>query len=98
MGIARMCTANLIAEYKVEFCKYKQNSSRSVRFTGHRHSAEARAKMAKSNIERNKARAIKCKEQGINYRSYAQDACKNIDVKDFCKARVKAIDSSKIII
>lgn len=98
MGIARNVTNNLIAEYKVEFCKYKQNSSRSVRFTGHRHSAEARAAIAKSTIERNKARAIKCKEQGINYRNYRQDACTHIEVVNFCKARAKAIDSSKIII
>ena len=97
-GVARNVTNNLIAEYKVEFCKYKQNSSRSARFTGKKHSAETRAKIAKSTIERNKARVIACKAQGINYRTYAKDACKNIDVGNFCNNnRIKSI-SDKIIV
>ena len=98
-GVARNVTNNLIAEYKVEFCKYKQNSSRSARFTGKKHSAETRAKIAKSTIERNKARAINCAEQGINYRHYKQDADKQIEVANFCNnTRINSISSDKIII
>ena len=98
-GIARIVTNNLIAEYKVEFCKYKQNSSRSARFTGKKHSAETRAKIAKSTTERNKARAINCAEQGINYRHYKQDADKQIEVANFCNnTRINSISSDKIII
>lgn len=96
-GIARNVTNNLIAEYKVEFVKYKM-SSHSRGFTGKKHSAETRAKIAAASIKCNAARAIMCKEQGLNYRNYVKDADKNIDVNDFCKSRVKAIDSSKIII
>ena len=82
-GIARNVTNKLIAEYKVEFCKYKM-SSHSRGFTGHRHSAETRAKISKASIACNKARAIKCSEQGLNYRNYVQDANKQIEVANFC--------------
>jgi hypothetical protein len=97
-GIARMCTTNLIAEYKVEFVRYKM-SSHSRGFTGKKHSAETKAAIRKSTIERNKARVIMCKEQGLNYRHYKQDACKNIVVADFGNnTRRKTIYSDKIII
>lgn len=96
-GIARNVTSNLIAEYKVEFVRYKM-SSHSCGFTGHRHSAETRAKISKASIACNAARAIKCSEQGLNYRNYVKDSDKQIEVADFGKARVKDIDSSKIII
>ena len=97
IGIARMCTTNLIAEYNIEFCKWKK-SSPSLGFTGHRHSAKSRAAIGKSTIERNKARVIMCKEQGINYRNYTQDADKQIEVANFSNnTRIKSI-SDKIIV
>lgn len=97
LGAARNVTNNLIAEYKVEFVKNKM-SSHSSGFTGKKHSAETRAKMSAATIKCNAARAIMCKEQGINYRNYVKDADKQINVDNFCKASVKVIDSSKIII
>lgn len=98
MGIARNVTSHLIAEYKIEFCKYK-NSSHSCGFTGRSHSAKTREAIAKATIERNKARAIACKEQGTNYRNYKQEADSKIEVVNFCnKARAKSISSDKIII
>lgn len=97
MGIARNTTSNLIAEYNIEFCKYKKRVP-SFGFTGKTHSAEARAAIRKSTIARNAARVIACKEQGLNYRTYAQDACKHIEVADFCNnTRIKTI-SEKIIV
>ena len=97
-GIARMCTTNLIAEYHIEFCKWKK-SSHSRGFTGKKHSAETKAAIRKSTIERNKARAIMCKEQGLNYRHYKQDAEKQIVVDNFFNnTRVKTISSDKIIV
>ena len=93
---ARMCTSNLIAEYNIEFCKNK-TSVPSFGFAGHRHSAKSRAAIGKSTIERNKERVITCKEQGINYRNYKQDADKQIEVADFSNSRVKSI-SDKIIV
>jgi len=97
MGIARNVTNNLIAEYKVEFVRYKM-SSHSRGFTGHRHSAETRAKIAAATIARNKARVIMCKEQGVNYRHYKQDADKQIEVVNFNNTRRKSISSDKIIV
>lgn len=97
-GIARNVTNNLIAEYKISFVKYKM-SSHSRGFTGKKHSAETRAKIAAASIKCNAARAIKCKEQGINYRNYVKDADKQIKVDNFCNNnRIKSIDSDKIII
>ena len=96
IGIARKCTTNLIAEYHIEFCKYKKNTP-SFGFTGHRHSEKTKAVIAKSTIELNKARVITCKEQGINYRNYKQDADKQIEVVDFNNTRAKSI-SEKIIV
>ena len=93
---ARNVTNNLIAEYKVEFVKYKM-SSHSRGFTGKTHSDEAKAKIAAASIKCNAARAITCKEQGINYRNYKQDADKQIEVVDFNNTRVKSI-SEKIIV
>ena len=96
-GVARSTTSNLIAEYQVEFCKYK-TSNPSFGFTGKTHSAKARSAIRKSTIERNAARVIACKEQGVNYRTYAQDACKNIEVADFSNnTRIKTM-SEKIIV
>ena len=97
IGIARKCTTNLIAEYKIEFSKYKHSSSPSFGFTGHRHSAKTRAAISEATIELNKARVINCKEQGINYRNYKQDADKQIEVANFNNTRVKSI-SDKIIV
>jgi hypothetical protein len=102
-GVARNVTNNLIAEYKVEFVKYKMSSSHSRGFTGKKHSAETRAKIAAASIKCNAARAIKCKEQGLNYRNYKQDADKNIDVANFSKTfnnntRISSISSENIII
>ena len=97
LGVARSTTSNLIAEYHIEFCKYK-TSNPSFGFTGKTHSAKARSAIRKSVIERNKARVIACKEQGVNYRTYAQDACKHIEVADFNNTRVKSISSDKIIV
>lgn len=97
-GVARNVTNNLIAEYKVEFVKYKM-SSHSLGFTGKKHSAETRAKIAAASIKCNAARAIKCKEQGINYRHYKQDADAKIEVVNFSNDyRLKSISSDKIII
>ena len=95
-GVARSTTSNLIAEYHIEFCKWKKRAP-SCGFTGKTHSAKVRAAIRKSVIERNKARVIMCSEQGLNYRNYRQDACAHIEVADFCKARVKSI-SEKIIV
>lgn len=101
-GIARNVTNNLIAEYKVEFVKYKM-SYHSRGFTGKKHSAETRAKISAASIKCNAARAIACKEQGINYRNFKQDADKQIDVANFSKTfnnntRISSISSDKIII
>lgn len=98
-GIARSTTSNLIAEYHIEFCKYKKRNP-SFGFTGKTHSAKARAAISKAVIERNKARVIMCSEQGLNYRNYKQDADKRIEVANFCcnNNRIKTIDSDKIII
>ena len=96
-GVARKTTSNLIAEYHVEFCKWKKRAQ-SFGFTGKTHSAETRAAMSKAAIARNKARAIKCKEQGVNYRTYRQDADKLIEVDNFCNnTRIKTM-SEKIIV
>ena len=97
IGIARKCTTNLIAEYHIEFCKYK-HSCPSFGFTGKKHSDETKAVIAKSTIELNKARVIMCKEQGINYRNYKQDANKQIEVANFNYTRAKSISSDKIIV
>jgi len=98
LGVARSTTSNLIAEYHIEFCKYK-TSNPSFGFTGKTQSAKARAAISAATIARNKARAIMCKEQGLNYRHYKQDACKNIVVADFCNNnRRKTISSDKIIV
>ena len=96
-GVARSTTTNLIAEYQVEFCKWKK-SNQSFGFTGHRHSAETRAAMSKAAIARNKARAIRCKEQGINYRNFRQDAEKQIVVADFGNNNHIKTISEKIIV
>lgn len=98
MGIARHTTTALIDEYKVEFCKYKK-SAPSFGFTGRSHSAKVRAVISKTTIERNKARVIMCKEQGLNYRTYRQDADKQIEVANFSNNdRLTSISSDKIII
>ena len=98
LGVARSTTSNLIAEYKIEFCKYKK-SNPSFGFTGKTQPAKARAAISAATIARNKARAIMCKEQGLNYRHYRQDACKNIVVDDFFNStRRKTIDTDKIIV
>lgn len=98
LGIARNTTSKLIAEYHIEFCKRKP-SNPSCGFTGKKHSAETRAAMSKAAIARNKARAIRCKEQGIKYRNFRQDAEKQIVVADFGNnTRIKSISSDKIII
>ena len=98
LGVARSTTSNLIAEYHIEFCKCKK-SAPSFGFTGKTHSDEARAAIRKSVIERNKARVIMCKEQGLNYRNYRQDADNKIVVDNFCNNNhIKTIDSDKIII
>lgn len=62
MGVARYTTTDLIDEYHIEFCKNK-SSNPSFGFSGRSHSAKARAAISEATIERNKARAIKCKEQ-----------------------------------
>ncbi len=70
-----------------------------IGFTGRSHSAKVRAIISKSTIERNAARAIMCAEQGINYRTYRQDADKQIEVANFSNNdRVTSISSDKIII
>lgn len=100
LGVARSTTSNLIAEYHIEFCKYK-TSNPSFGFTGKTHSAKARATIRKSTIERNKARVIMCREQGINYRTYRQDADKQIKVETFNKTVSKTFSktiSDKIIV
>ena len=96
IGVARNCTTNLIAEYNVQFCKNK-TSTPSFGFTGRSHSAKARAAIGKSTAERNKERVITCKEQGVNYRNYRQDACTHIEVANFDNTRIKSI-SDKIIV
>ena len=98
MGIARMCTSNLIAEYNIEFCKNK-TSVPSFGFTGKTHSAKSRAAIAKSTIERNAVRVIACSEQGLNYRTCRQDSDNKIEVANFSNnTRVKSISSDKIIV
>lgn len=97
-GIARNTTSNLITEYHIEFCKSKP-SNPSFGFTGKTHSEKARAAIRKSVIERNKARVIMCKEQGLNYRHYRQDLDKRIEVDNFSNnTRISSISSDKIII
>ena len=97
IGIARMCTTNLIAEYNIAFCKNK-TSNPSFGFTGKTHSDKARAAIRKSTIERNAARVIACKAQGINYRHYRQDADKRIVVADFGNNTHIKTMSDKIIV
>lgn len=98
MGVARYTTTDLIAEYGIEFCKHK-TSNPSFGFTGRSHSAKARAIISKTTIERNKARVIACKEKGINYRHFKQEADSQIEVANFSNnARKKTISSDKIII
>ncbi len=98
MRIARHVTTTLIEEYKVEFVKHKR-SAPSYGFTGHSHSAKTRAIISKTTTERNKKRAIMCKEQGMNYRHYKQEADAKIEVADFGNnTRIKTISSDKIII
>ncbi len=98
MGIARHVTTTLIEEYNIEFCKHKK-SAPSFGFTGRSHSAKVRAIISKSTRERNKARSIMCKEQGLNYRNYKQEADAKIEVANFCNnTRKKTIMSDKIII
>lgn len=94
---ARNVTNNLIAEYKVEFVRYKMRSH-SRGFTGRRHSAETRAKIAAASIKCNAARAIMCSEQGLNYRHYKQDADKQIEVADFSNNTRRKSISEKIIV
>lgn len=97
-GIARHTTTALIDEYNVEFCKYKK-SAPSFGFTGRSHSAKVRAVISKTTIERNKARASMCKEQGLNYRTYRQDADAQIEVANFSNNyRLTSISSDNIII
>lgn len=97
-GIARHTTTKLIDEYNIEFCKYKK-SAPSFGFTGRSHTDKVRAIIAKTTIERNKARAIMCKEKGVNYRTYKQDADEQIEVANFSNnTRAKSIDSDSIII
>jgi hypothetical protein len=68
-------------------------------FSGRSHSAKVRAVISKTTIERNKARVIMCKEQGLNYRTYRQDADKQIEVANFSNNdRLTSISSDKIII
>jgi hypothetical protein len=102
MGIARHTTTALIAEYNIEFCKNKQ-SVPSFGFSGRKHSAKVREAISKATIERNKARAIACKEKGINYRHFKQDADKQIEVANFSKTfnnntRISSISADNIII
>lgn len=97
-GIARHTTTALIDEYQVEFCKCKK-SNPSFGFTGRSHSAKVREVISKTTIERNKARAIMCREQGLNYRTYRQDADSQIEVANFSNNdRLTSISSDKIII
>lgn len=97
LGIARHITTTLVEEYKIEFCKYKK-SAPSFGFTGRSHSAKVRAIISKATIERNKARAIMCAAQGMNYRNYKQEADTKIEVVNFCNnSRTKSM-SDKIII
>lgn len=102
ISIARRVTANLIAEYHVEFIKNKHKAM-SYGFTGHHHSAKVRTAISISTSERNVERAVMCKEQGLNYRNYKQDAIAkadaNIDVADlqqYCSIVSQAVSHSCI--
>lgn len=98
MSISRNTTNQLIDEYNIEFCKHKK-SAPSFGFKGRSHSAKVREIISKSTTARNKARAIMCKEQGMNYRNYKQEADAKIEVDKFWNnTRTKYIDSDNIII
>lgn len=75
-------------------------------FAGKHHNAKTRAAISEATKRYNKARAIKCKEQGVNYRTYKQDADKQLCVDNeslvnFCKRkqqRINTIDNENIVI
>lgn len=79
---------------------------RLIGFAGKHHNAKTRAAISKATIEYNHARAIKCKEQGINYRNYKQDADQQLCVDNeslvnFCKHkqhRINTITNDNIVI
>lgn len=102
ISIARRVTANLIAEYHVEFCKNKHKAM-SFGFTGHHHSAKVRTAISKATSERNVERAVMCKEQGLNYRNYKQDAIAKADMsidvtdlKQYCSTVTHSFINTKI--
>lgn len=74
-------------------------------FAGKHHNAKTRAAISKATKRYNKARAIKCKELGINYRNYKQDEDNKLSVDNslvnFCKRkqqRINTIDNENIVI
>ena len=77
-----------------------------IGFAGKHHNDKTRAAISVATKRYNKARAIKCKEQGINYRNYKQDADQqlsvdNIALVNFCKRkqqRINTIDNENIVI
>lgn len=101
ISTARKYTGCLVLEYHVEFCKNKKSSA-SYGFAGKHHNAKTRAAISKATIESNHARAIKCKELGVNYRNYKQDAdkqlCADNSLVNFCHRRINTITNNNNII
>lgn len=105
ISTARKYAGYLVVEYHVEFFKYKMRRP-SFGFAGKHHNAKTRAAISEATKRYNKARAIKCKEQGVNYRTYKQDADQqlsvdNIALVNFCKRkqqRINTIDNENIVI
>lgn len=102
ISTARKYTGCLVLEYHVEFCKNKKSRA-SYGFAGKHHNAKTRAAIRRSTIESNHARAIKCKELGVNYRTYKQDADKQLSIDNnslvnFCHRRINNITTNNNII
>lgn len=101
ISTARKYTGCLVLEYHVEFIKNKKSRA-SYGFAGKHHNAKTRAAISKATIESNHARAIKCKELGVNYRTYKQDAdkqlCADNSLVNFCHRRINNISNNNIIV
>lgn len=102
ISTARKYTGCIVLEYHVEFIKNKKSRA-SYGFAGKHHNAKTRAAISKATIESNHARAIKCKELGVNYRTYKQTASNNIcadnAILKFCiSKRINNITTNNIVI
>lgn len=103
ISTARKYTGCIVLEYLVEFCKNKKSRA-SYGFAGKHHNAKTRAAISKATTECNHARAIRCKELGVNYRTYKQDSDKQLSIDNnslvnFCQSkRINNISNNNIIV